>query len=97
MSRKYPIFAEYHEKAKGILGNKILKLAIKAGNPWAIKTMIPKYLHDVDEYIDEKKRKEIEWQAEFKRLAETEVDSKADKLIAAIEQAVNASSEQEAD
>jgi len=94
--RKNPTLGIYHDQAKDILGNKILKLAMKAGNPWVIKTMLPKYLRDVDEYLDDKKRQEIHWQAEAKRAAEADVDSKADRLIAAIEQAVNGSPKSEA-
>jgi len=78
---QYPLLADYHDRAKEVLGNKIVALAFKNGNNWAIQTFIPKYLKDVDNYIDSKRQKELVMIEKAKGLNEQTTSEKADSII----------------
>jgi len=56
----YPLLIEYHKRAKDILGGKIIQKAFEVGNNWAIQTFIPKYVQDIDEYLERKQDREYE-------------------------------------
>ena len=51
---RHPILLGYHNRAREILGGKIVQLAFESGNTWAIQTFIPKYLDDVWDFMKEK-------------------------------------------
>ena len=69
LTKKHPILLEYHKRAKEILGGKIVQLAFENGDTWAIRTFIPKYLKDVDEYIHNTLRKQLTIKAEVAKEA----------------------------
>jgi len=92
--KKYPLLTDYHEQVREILGNKIVALAFKNGNNWAIQTFIPKYLSDVDEYLDKKREKDLAMQERAKKLAEAGVDERTIALIEKMDQVIEANDEQ---
>jgi len=57
---KYDDLIEYHRLAKQILGGKIVQLAFEHGNKWAIQTFIPRYLDDMQRYMDDQDDKKLE-------------------------------------
>lgn len=65
--KAYPMLVEYHERAKEILGNKIVSQAFKSGNTWAVKTFVPKYLSDVKKHLREELAEECRIKAEATR------------------------------
>lgn len=81
LRKDYPLLVDYHERAREILGNKIVTLAFNAGNNWAIQTFVPKYLDDVEEYLDKKKEKELIAAEKAKKLADVEISEKAQNIV----------------
>lgn len=71
LKKTQPILVEYHERAKQILGNKILANGAKSGNMWVVKTFIPKYLDDVRQFCREEMREEYKIKAEVAKEAMT--------------------------
>lgn len=67
----YPILKQYHDRAKEILGGKIVQLAFENGNPWSIQKFIPMYLEDVKEHLRDDMRAEATIKAEAVREAMT--------------------------
>lgn len=90
LKRENEILQPYHERAKEILGNKIVNLAFKCGNNWAIQTFIPRYLKDVDDYLDQKLQRELELKDALRRASETETENRAAVLFSAVEKFLNA-------
>lgn len=63
----YEDIAEYHCRGKSILGSKIARLAFENGNNWAIQTFLPKYLDDVDAYLEKKEDRKLERQKNLEK------------------------------
>lgn len=67
LKQKHKVLVPYHERAKQILGNKILKNAFQCNNSWAIQTFIPKYLGDVKDHLKEQEEEKLERQMRLEK------------------------------
>ena len=69
-------------RAKEVLGHKIIKKAMDSGaDRWVVATLVPKYLSDIEDYIDSKKQKELIMIEKAKGLNEQATSEKADSII----------------
>jgi len=92
LNKNHPILVPYHNRAREILGNKIVKLAFQNGNNWIIQTFVPRYLKDIDEHLDKKEDKKVERQLRIEKYRSElglqsveKLEAKADQLDKSIE------------
>lgn len=67
LRNKHKYLIDYHERAKSILGNKILKHAFKVNNSWAIQTFVPRYLSDAKKHLSNLEDEKLERQMKLER------------------------------
>jgi len=75
-------FKDLYIRAKEVLGNKLLKKTIETGTDrWVVATLIPKYLSDIDDYLDKKKQRELELAEKAKGAGSTQLDERVVNLL----------------
>lgn len=75
-------FQDLYIRAKEVLGNKLLKKTIETGTDrWVVATLIPKYLSDIDEYLDSKKVLLAEINEKIKSTNEKAEKARLDDMI----------------
>lgn len=80
--RRKEVFRDLYMRAKEVLGHKIIKKAMDSGaDRWVVATLVPKYLSDIEDYIDGKKQKELIMIEKAKGLNEQATSEKADSII----------------
>ena len=92
--RRREEFGDLYTRAKQVLGHKILQQSMEGrADRWVVSTLTPKYLDDIDEYLTEKKEKEVLMLERVKRSNETQVEANAVALIEAMNRYVLASAD----
>ena len=76
-------FSSVYKRAKRILGRKMMELTLeKSGpSPWMQSTLLPFYMEDVKEHIEETTEKEIVMKERARKATETNSDEKAKELL----------------
>lgn len=84
MSRSRPDeFSRIFKRAKGILGRKMMALAMeKSGpTPWMQATLLPMYLEDIDKHLDKKEDRKAQMAEKAKGASGQELDARVVNLL----------------